>query len=228
MNLRLEKRLIRQGYGIVAGIDEVGRGAWAGPVVAAATIISRSIVQDFRQRSGDSRFLLERISPRMAKFKFLKDVKDSKRLSPKKREELSKLIKINFPWSIGLVGVNELDRIGIGEATRRAMRRAVKKLDVVPDYLLVDYIKDIGLDIPGDGIKGGDNKVLSIAAASIVAKVYRDRLMIGYHKKYSTWRFDQHKGYGTALHQQKLQQFGACKIHRISFRPVGRIVNREI
>jgi ribonuclease HII len=218
MNVNLEKKLARQGYGIVVGIDEVGRGAWAGPIVAAATIISKSTIQDFRQR---------RISPRLTKFKFLKDIKDSKQLSPKKREELFELIKINFPWSIGLVEVNELDEMGVGEATKLAMRRAVENLDINPDYLLVDYIKDIGLTTPTDGIKDGDNKVLSIAAASIVAKVHRDRLMIDCHRKYSKWRFDAHKGYGTRLHQQRLQQFGICKIHRTSFCPINRIMNQD-
>ncbi len=203
MDLKYERKLIKQGYKVIVGVDEAGRGAWAGPIVAGATMI-------FNTKSKIP--------------KFVYNIKDSKQLSSKKREELFELIKINFIWSVGVVNAKEIDNIGMTKANKLAMRRAVKNLSYKPDYLLIDYIKDIGLDITTEGIKGGDTKILSIAAASIVAKVYRDCLMKKIHQTVSDWGFDKHKGYGTSLHRQHLIDNGVSKHHRLSFAPIQKHV----
>lgn len=198
MNLRKEKHLWKKGYKYVAGLDEAGRGPLAGPVVAAAVIISTKL--QFKTKS------------------LLKEVKDSKKLSPKKREMLYKFLtkEPNIEWGIGRVSENMIDKINILEATKLAMRKAVNNLKI--DYLILDGNFKIDLDIPQKSIKKGDSKVFSIAAASIIAKVTRDRIMKRYHKKYPEYGFDKHKGYATKFHRQVLKKHGPCKIHRMSFR----------
>lgn len=205
MDLRYENRLINKGL-IVAGLDEVGRGAWAGPLVAGCVVINKKI--SLRSKLG----------------RLLKDIKDSKQLTPLQRERLVGLITSNFLWSVGVVKPKEIDSLGLGQANKLALKRAVTKLAVKPGYLLIDYISEIGLPIKTKGIKGGDDKVFLIAAASIVAKVYRDKLMIKEHKKLNKWGFDLHKGYGTRLHQDNLKKYGVSGIHRKSFFPVKEVL----
>ncbi len=194
MNLKNERKLWKKGYKCVAGLDEAGRGPLAGPVVAAAVSI--------RTNPG------------------LRQVKDSKKLSPKQREECFKLLTKHpqIKWGIGRASEKVIDRINILEATKLAMKKAVLKLGVKPDYLLLDGNFKIDVDISQKAIVKADEKVFSCAAASIIAKVTRDREMERLHKKYPQYGFDRHKGYPTKYHYKKLRKNGLCKIHRKSFR----------
>lgn len=197
MNLSYERRLYRKGIKCVAGVDEVGRGPLAGPVVAAAVVLSPE----------------EKIE----------GLADSKKLTFKKRVELCREIrKKALGIGVGRVGHRLIDRLNIGRANLLAMKKAVEKLPVAPDFLLVDGERNhIESPIPQRGISGGDRKCASIAAASIVAKVVRDKIMLRYHKKFPEYGFDLHKGYGTGMHLRKLKELGPCPIHRRSFSPVS-------
>jgi len=203
-NFNEEKKLWKKGYEIVVGLDEVGRGCLSGPVVAAAFTVSKFLIFNF---------------------KFL-NIKDSKQLTAKKREEIYKNLTNNpdVGWGIGVVSEKIIDKINILEATKLAMRKAVASLEKKSrvDYLLIDGNFGINIDIPQKSIIKGDQKVFSIAAASIIAKVYRDRLMKKYHKKYPQYGFDIHKGYPTKSHCKALEKYGACKIHRKTFYPVKK------
>ncbi|MDH4152495.1 MAG: ribonuclease HII [Nitrospira sp.] len=183
------------GYRCIAGIDEVGRGPLAGPVVAAAVILP------VRSR--------------------LVGVDDSKQLSERERERFHIAIcEQAVGVGIGWADVAEIDRLNILEATRLAMRRALKQLVPSPDYVLIDAVSLPGVSIPVRPIIKGDSLSLSIAAASIVAKVTRDRLMVRYHDMFPEYGFLSHKGYGTAEHLERLAHHGPCAIHRLSFAPV--------
>jgi ribonuclease HII len=180
-------------------VDEAGRGPLAGPIVAAAVILPL-----------DCR---------------LPGLNDSKKLAPKTREKL--FIKIREKAiSIGLAVISHkiIDKLGIGKANKLAMQKAFQNLMICPDYILLDgkYSK-IKTSLPQKAITGGDRKVASIAAASIVAKVTRDRIMVKYHQKYPRYKFDQHKGYGTEKHFELLRELGPCAIHRRSFYPVSEM-----
>ena len=204
-----EKRLWKKGYGCVIGIDEAGRGPLAGPVVAGAVFISE---KDFTQ------------------IKKIKSVKDSKQLSEKKREEVySELTKDKrVKWGVGIVSEKIIDRINILEATKLAMVKAVKDLEkkngVKADFLILDGKMNLNIDIDQESIVKGDDKVFSISAGSIIAKVTRDRLMIKYDKKYPVYNFKKHKGYGTKEHIEAIKREGACEIHRKTFEPVPRYI----
>ncbi len=205
-NFQEEKRLWKRGFKRVAGLDEAGRGPLAGPVTAAAVMINwRSDLQlsDFRRSD-------------------LLDIRDSKQLSAKKREELFKIITKdkNIKWGIGIVSEKVVDKINILEATKLAMKKAVAQFKNKPDFLILDGKMAINLPIPQKSIIKADGKVFSCAAASILAKVARDRIMLRYHKKYPQYRFDLHKGYGTKLHLRLLKKHGPCPIHRKSFAPI--------
>jgi len=197
VNFSCERRLWRKGLKYVAGVDEVGRGPLAGPVVAAAVVFPPNVM--------------------------LRGLEDSKRLTPKKREELFCEIKKKAAGiGIGMVGHRQIDRLKIGKANLLAMKKAVEKLSLSPDYLLIDGGRyKIDLPIEQRGISGGDGKCASIAAASIIAKVTRDRIMLRYHRRYPEYRFDCHKGYGTREHMRKIYRFGPSAIHRRSFYPVS-------
>ena len=197
--LRFEKRLWEKGYTRIAGVDEVGRGALAGPVVAAAVIF-----------------------PRMRrKIHSLHDVRDSKLLSAKKRELLApQLQMMSLQWSVGSASPSEINKFGIVKATFIAMRLAIKKLKHV-EYVLIDafYIPYIrGLSRKRQlAIVKGDARCFSIAAASILAKIHRDELMTRLGKQYPQYFLEQHKGYGTLLHRQALKKFGPQPFHRKIF-----------
>ncbi len=216
-SLSEEKKLRRQGYKIVAGLDEAGRGSLSGPVVAGAVLILDT------------------------NYKILNtEVNDSKKLSPQKREQIYKLITKDkrIQWGIGIVSEKVIDRINILEATKLAMGKAVKnlerKLDITKNmrsrkkirdransvFLILDGKMRLDLPLSQKSIVKADEKVFSCAAASIVAKVTRDRIMRRYHKKYPKYRFDLHKGYGTKLHLKMLKKYGHCPIHRKTFRPL--------
>jgi len=177
---------------IVAGIDEVGRGALAGPVIAAAVILEKNI-------SG---------------------LDDSKKLSPKKRSHFSDLIKNNSMYAFGSASNNEIDDINILNASLLAMKRAILNLSVKPDLVLVDGIDKPDLDIKMEAIIGGDAQKKEISAASIIAKVYRDNLMVEYDKSFPNYGFGKHKGYGTKEHLNSIKVNGICSIHRKSFKGV--------
>jgi len=210
-NLREEKKLWRKGYKRVAGLDEAGRGPLAGPVVAAVVMIKMS-------KSN----LKSKILNLKSNFK---GIKDSKKLTPKKREEFYKLIVKSpfWEWGVGRVSEKVIDKINILEATKLAMKRAIKKLKRRPDFLILDGNFKINVDIPQKSIIKGDEKVFSCAAASILAKVYRDRIMEMYDKKYPRYGFSKHKGYPTKFHLKMLKKYGPCKIHRKSFGPVKNL-----
>ncbi len=207
-NFQEEKKLWKKGYKYVAGLDEAGRGPLAGPVTAAAVMMQKRsdlLISTNFWRSD------------------LQDINDSKKLTPKKREELYKVL-IKHPdirWGIGIVSEKVIDKINILEATKLAMEKAVKHLKRKPDHLILDGNFKINLPTLQKSIVKGDGKVFSVAAASILAKVTRDRIMMRYHKKYPKYRFDLHKGYPTKLHLKTLKKCGPSKIHRKSFRPVA-------
>jgi len=196
-NLASEYQAKLAGYSLVAGIDEAGRGPLAGPVVAAAVILPKDIT--------------------------LNGVKDSKRMSSRAREEASSIIqKRAIDISLAVVSPQEIDQINILQATRKAMKLAVLNLDPQPDYLLIDGTQDIDLPIRQRCIIKGDQLSLSISAASILAKVYRDRIMNSYHKLYPMYNFYANKGYGTPGHIKAIDKYGPCCIHRLTFRGVLR------
>lgn len=200
-----EKLLEAQGYRLVAGIDEVGRGALAGPVAAAAVIL-----------------------PCDVDVHWLGQVKDSKQLSPSNRELLFGYIQgVAVATGIGISDHNVIDAHGIAKATRLAMKSAVEQLIPQPQYLVIDYIRLPEVSIPQKGITGGDSLCLSIACASIIAKVARDRLMVEFDRVYHGYGLARHKGYGTEEHLSCLKKLGPCPIHRRSFRPLKNIIHQE-
>jgi ribonuclease HII len=194
-----ERKLWAKGLHAVAGIDEAGRGAWAGPVVAAAVVLPR----------GD-RYLL----------RTLLGVRDSKTLSSRQRERLFPLIvSTASAVGVGMASARFIDRMGIVAATRQAMEMAVANLGLTPDHLLIDALR-LELQVPQTALIKGDATVLSIAAASIIAKVFRDRLLVALAESYPCYGFAAHKGYGTAAHRAALMAAGPCPEHRLSFAPL--------
>lgn len=229
-NFNEEKKLYNRGYKIVVGIDEVGKGPLAGPVIACA----------FCFRKGDRS--LASIEAKLRRFA----IKDSKKLSAKQREEIYEIFKNNpdVKWGIGRVSEKVIDKINILEATKLAMQRAIKSLEknlknelvqkkcdrtnfAQGSFLIIDGNFGIDIDIPQKSIIKADEKVFSCAAASIVAKVVRDRIMRRYHKKYPDYGFDKHKGYGTKNHYAALNKYGSCKLHRISFNLANKLVKKQ-
>lgn len=187
-----ENELYEKGYRVIAGVDEAGRGPLAGPVVAGAVILKKD--------------------------EYIEGLNDSKKISPKKRDKLYEEIVNNcIAYSVGIVDNNVIDEINILEATRLAMKKAIKGLKIKPEYLLIDAEKKIDTNIELNGIIKGDSLSVSIAAASIIAKVTRDRLIENMANQYPQYEFEKHKGYGTALHIQKIKEYGICDIHRKSF-----------
>lgn len=198
--LEYEKKTINKGFKYVCGVDEAGRGPLAGPVCAAAVILPEGHI--------------------------IEGVNDSKKLSEKKREALFDVIKSEaLAYSIAFATVEEIESMNILNATMLAMKRAVDGLSVKADYALIDGNRLPPLDIPCEYVIKGDAKSMSIAAASILAKVSRDRLCYEYAEKYPEYGFDKHKGYGTKLHTEKIKEYGPCEIHRLSF--LTRILNND-
>ena len=196
---REEKKLYRQGYKYIAGIDEAGRGAWAGPLVAAAVILPIN-------------------------FK-LKGLNDSKKLSAKQRDDFYKVIvKKAITYYACIITPKQIDRHGVGRANLDAIKKSADGLKIKPNYILIDSFKVAWPKIESKSIVKGDTKVVSIAAASVIAKVTRDRLMIKYHQQYPKYGFDQHKGYGTRRHHKNLLYNGITPIHRKSYRPIKHLL----
>lgn len=199
-NFKFERELRSQGYLLVAGVDEAGRGAWAGPVAAAAVMLP------FLYRSYG--------------------INDSKLLTPSQREKiLLKIYQLSTDIGIGIVENDELDEMGVGQASYLAMRRAINNLSIRPDFILVDGFRVGFAGVPSIGIIDGDRKSLSIAAASIVAKVARDRMMDEIDQINPGYGLSMNKGYGTAFHQIKLRELGVSEWHRRSFKPVQSAVS---
>ncbi len=200
-----ESRLWFQGYTRVAGIDEAGRGAWAGPVVAASVVLPPP---DAYRSCADLACILD-------------PVRDSKLLTPRSREHCYDLILEHaLSYGVGFVSAKEIDRIGIVPATRQAMCQAVKALATQPDYLLIDALTLPQLPIPQLALPKADLNMLSVAAASIIAKVSRDRWMVALDGRLPGYGLAHHKGYGTPEHQAALQALGPSGQHRHSYAPI--------
>lgn len=204
--LKEEKKLWARGYKYVIGLDEAGRGPLAGPIVAAAVC--------FLQTPGVCR-------------QDLRGINDSKKLSEKQREFFYNILtkRPDLRWGVGIVSEKLIDKINILQATKLAMKKSLCDIGLDADFLLIDGNFKINYSAQQKPIIKGDQKVFSIAAASIIAKVTRDRLMQKYHKKYPHYGFDMHKGYGTKAHFVNLEKFGPCKIHRKTFYPVNTFSN---
>lgn len=197
---KYERELREQGLSYIAGVDEVGRGPLAGPVVAACVILP----EDF----------------------FIPQINDSKKLSGKQRDELyDKIMEQAIDVGIGVVSSEEIDRMNILQATIKAMLEAVDSLKITPEFLLIDALEIPAL-IPQMKIIKGDAKSVSIACASIVAKVYRDRLMEQYSKQYPQYHFAKNAGYGTKEHLEALKKYGPCPLHRKSFSPIKEMISQ--
>ena len=190
--LHYENLLSEQGYSLICGIDEAGRGPLAGPVCAAAVIMPKGVI--------------------------IPGVNDSKKLTEKKREQLFDIIKDNaIAYSVAFASVEEIEEINILNAAMLAMRRACEGLDPEPDFAVIDGNKAPDINCPAYPIVKGDSLSHSIAAASILAKVSRDRLITQLAQQYPQYCFEKHKGYGTALHIEMIKKYGPCPIHRMSF-----------
>ena len=197
--LEYEKEAIAKGYNAVCGVDEAGRGPLAGPVCAAAVILPENTV--------------------------IEGVNDSKKLSEKKREALFDVLKEQaLSYSIAFASVEEIEEVNILNATMLAMKRAVEGLDIKADYAMIDGNRLPDLSIDSEFIVKGDAKSMSIACASILAKVSRDRLLYKYAEEYPEYLFDKHKGYGTKAHVEAIKKYGPCPYHRLSF--LKKILNK--
>jgi len=191
----LKESYLSQGYELIAGLDEAGKGAWAGPVVSAAVVLPKEVD--------------------------LPGLNDSKLLSKAKRDELFDLIKKQaISFGVGIKDAYTVDEIGLAEAHRQSMREAIAQLQNKPDLLLVDGTGINKLGVETICVVKGDQKSKSIAAASVLAKVTRDRLMEKYNEAHPDYGFDKHKGYGTKLHEEALVKHGPCDLHRLSYTPV--------
>lgn len=198
----IEERLLNSGLLAIAGVDEAGRGACAGPLVIAAVILK---------------------NPRSS---LLKDVRDSKELSPKNREELYPIIMENARAHYILeISPTEIDANGLHRSNIEGMRRAISALDLVPDYVLTDGYEIPGIAIPNLAVWKGDQVAITISAASIIAKVHRDKLMIDLDKKYPAYGFAEHKGYVTRSHTAALKSAGVSPIHRKSYANIAKLLD---
>jgi ribonuclease HII len=205
LNFLTEEKIFSEGWGLLGAIDEAGRGPLAGPVVAATVLVKPDFI--FNQE----------------KYKL---IRDSKKLSETKREEAYALIMAEFPEvGVGWCNHETIDRINILQATFLAMKKALGALKTRPHFVIVDgKFKIPNISQNQAAIINGDATVFSIAAASIIAKVTRDRMMRQFHENYPAYNFAQHKGYGTKEHLEKIREFGPCPIHRLSFAPLNGIV----
>lgn len=201
-NFNQEKELQELGYRVIAGVDEAGRGAWAGPVVAAAVVLP----PDFNIRG----------------------VNDSKKITALKREELYRELVATVDWGVGVIANTVIDQLNILCATRVAMRQALDQLKQKPDFVLLDAVRIGDLPWRQRAVVKGDYKVMSIAAASIIAKVTRDHLLQLLHQEMPQYRFDLHKGYGTKVHQAMIKKYGVSEAHRKTYKSLAKIKNGEL
>ena len=188
----IEEKLLNEGYRFICGVDEAGRGPLAGPVFAAAVVMDRK--------------------------RIIEGVRDSKKLTPKKREKLfEEIVKESITYSVAMVDNKTIDEININNATFLAMKNAIEALELVPDIVLVDGYEIPDLNLPQKALIKGDRKSYSIACASILAKVSRDRFITQISSLYPVYKFEKHKGYGTKEHIRLILEYGPCEIHRKSF-----------
>ena len=204
MALDYQEQFYSKKIKVIVGVDEAGRGPLAGPVVAAACVLTRAYNN--------------------------KEINDSKQLSEKKREELFEIIKKDaVAYGVGIVSAEEIDKLNIYEATKKAMKEAINNLNVKFDLILTDAMPLKGFDVEVVPIIKGDAKALPIAAASIIAKVTRDHMMNELAKKYPEYGFEKHKGYGTKLHMDALKKYGPIRgVHRYSYKPVAKVEYQEM
>ena len=204
MALDYQEQFYSKKIKVIVGVDEAGRGPLAGPVVAAACVLTRAYNN--------------------------KEINDSKQLSEKKREELFEIIKKDaVAYGVGIVSAEEIDKLNIYEATKKAMKEAINNLNVKFDLILTDAMPLKGFDVEVVPIIKGDAKALPIAAASIIAKVMRDHMMNELAKEYPEYGFEKHKGYGTKLHMDALKKYGPIKgVHRYSYKPVAKVEYQEM
>jgi len=196
----VEQRLWQAGFCYVAGLDEAGRGALAGPVVAAAVIVAQD-------------------TPYIGVWK---RVRDSKKLSARQRSELAAEIQQEaLAWAVGMAAPATIDRVNIAVATRQAMRQAIANLDPAPDHLLLDWIRLPQVNLQQESMVRADQHIATVAAASILAKVHRDALLLELDEQYPAYGFAAHKGYGTAAHRAAIARHGPCPAHRYTFRPIA-------
>jgi ribonuclease HII len=194
--ITVEREFFERGIRLIAGVDEVGRGALAGPVVTAAVILPPDVI--------------------------IPGIRDSKQLTPSQREVLDAEIRGRAAaWSIDLIGNEDVDRLNVLEATRESMRRVIRKLSVRPEMVLTDAMEIEDLDIPLISLIKGDARSTCIGAASIIAKVWRDRWMCRAAAEFPAYGFDRHKGYGTRQHLEIIARQGSCPLHRKSFKPMS-------
>ena len=197
--LEYERVLYNKGIKLIAGVDEVGRGPLCGPVVACACILPENY--------------------------FLEGLNDSKKVSEKKREKLYEiLINDAVSYGLGIVSPRRIDEINILEASKEAMKEAINNLNPKPEHVLIDAVK-LSIDIPSTSIIKGDAKSASIAAASIIAKVTRDRMMIELDKQYPQYGYAKHKGYGTKAHIEAVKKYGVNELYRFTFAPISDLIN---
>ena len=202
-NLNWERRLLRSGFFQVAGLDEAGRGAWAGPLAAGAVILPLGLPSLRNELAG---------------------VRDSKLMTPLQRKAAAVRIRsVATAWSVGSASAEEVDLFGPLQATRLAMLRAIHELATDPDHLLIDYLILPGSPLPQTAVTHGDLLCLSIAAASVLAKTWRDEQMVAMERIYQGYGFARHKGYGTRQHAEALFHLGACPEHRRSYAPIQRV-----
>lgn len=229
VNLNEEKKLRKKGYQLVIGLDEAGRGPLAGPVIAAAVAINpklkpRNLKEILNSNFPNSKHV-SGLGFQISNLEF----RDSKKLTPKARNKLYKILTTHREiwWKIGIVSEKVIDKINILEATKLAMEKAVNKLifnfqfPISKTFLILDGNFKIDLPLPQKSIIKADEKVFSCVAAGIIAKVYRDRIMQKYQNQYPQYGFDRHKGYPTKFHRKMLKIYGPCKIHRRSFSGVA-------
>lgn len=211
-----EEYLRAKGFEKIAGLDEVGRGAWAGPLVAAAVILPQSEIKNPTPLTGSKN----------AKIKKIYRLRDSKLLTSKERQKLAGKIKKTCQFGIGEVSAKEIDRLKLTKATELAFLRSIENLKVKPDFVLIDGFR-FKLTILCQAIKKGDMVCSSIAAASIIAKDHRDKIMRNLDQKIGGYYFAKHKGYGTKLHQQRLKKLGPTPFHRKSFLPIQKLTRNK-
>lgn len=198
-----EERLKNKGFRAIAGVDEAGRGALAGPLVAAAIVLPDGF--------------------------FLPGLRECKQLMPEAREEFyEQIMSAGCEWHVEVVKPDQIDKRGLHKANLYALEQAVLKLARTPDYVLSDGFSLSGLTLPNIGLIEGDRLSVSIAAASIIAKVERDRMMIGFSKEFPEYGFESHKGYGTKEHLSFLEEYGPSPIHRLSFKPVRERIELQL
>ncbi len=195
---QIENDLRSKKYQLIAGVDESGRGAWAGPLVAAAVIIPQNV--------------------------FISGLKDCKQITPKTREKLFKTITDSCFWSVAIFDVKKIEALGLQKTNLECLKEAIKKLSVKPDFVLSDGYLLPNLEIPNKALIKGDSISACIAAASIVCKVTRDRIMDKLDKEFPSFGFSFNKGYGTKYHQEALARWGPSKIHRKNFSPIKKLI----